>query len=151
MTTELELKLNNLVGRTFKHESINFKVIQYRHKHDKYVLVTDRRTFVMFRAELEDLLNNIELIEKDEETIPSAKSAPIPLSPKQEASLKLNLQIYEPTESQKTIQNALMDALQKVVNDEKFIPQAKSICDIANTLVNMEKNQIALMNAVKRR
>ena len=45
-----------------------------------------------------------------------------------------------------------MDVLKEInegSTDEK-IKKAKSICDVANTMVNIQKAEISLINAVKR-
>lgn len=43
-----------------------------------------------------------------------------------------------------------MDMLKKVSTSPNAIPQAKAVCDIANTMVNIQKNEIQLIQMVNK-
>jgi hypothetical protein len=52
---------------------------------------------------------------------------------------------YRPNKENIIIKDALMDMLKKVSQSQHAIPQAKAVCDIANTMVNIQKNEIQLI------
>jgi len=57
---------------------------------------------------------------------------------------------YNPTEENIQVKNALMDMLKKVSTSSHAIAQAKAVCDIANTMVNIQKNEIQLIQMVNK-
>jgi len=58
---------------------------------------------------------------------------------------------YQPSAESIAIKNALSDMLTKVSQSDKYIPQAKAICDISNTMINMQKNEIAIVQLMSRK
>ncbi len=155
MTTELKEQLDKLTGETFRWEGQMYQFKNHRESAGKIVIETDKRVFVNYPNELEKFLQDITLVENFStfkpnlpvlETAPKAKNDTVATVPE-----KIDLAIYKPTDTQKRLQTALLDSLKLVMADAKHIPQAKSVCDIANTMVNIEKNQIALMNTAKRK
>ena len=148
---ELKTEIESYIGKTFKYEGSNFKLIEVKQNMSKYILKTDRRTFVLTLSELRNFLYDLELVEHQPAFVNKSVSLPKAKDPESSPEKTIDLQIYTPTDTQKKIQDSLIAMLEKVQTDPKAIPQAKAICDIANTMVNMEKNQINLMNAVKRK
>jgi hypothetical protein len=156
MTQSFQKELDDLKGVPFKYDNLVFTLNSWRKREGKYILETDRRTFVLFQKELKNFLYKITKVENGTSWEP--KTLPeIPLNPPEDTvedsdeEQKVDLAIYEPTTTQKELQESLMDALKKVQENPNYIPQAKAVCDIGNTIINMEKNQIQLMNAVKRK
>ncbi|QLE02902.1 hypothetical protein HX109_15485 [Galbibacter sp. BG1] len=43
------------------------------------------------------------------------------------------------------LNDGLMDAFERVQNDENFIPKAKQMCDIVNSVTNLQKTKISLL------
>lgn len=141
--------LEQLKGKIFKlgqfepSNNREFKATDVKYTTTSSVLFTDKRTFNFLKSEIRNFLNLIEIIEakepfkanlNDNESLPSTNNK------------KINLSVFEPTETQLKTQKALTDMLDKVLaGDKDAIPQAKAVCDIANTMVNMEKSQIQLM------
>lgn len=64
----------------------------------------------------------------------------------------MNIEVsgYNPTAENVLVKNALMDMLKKVSTSSSAIPQAKAVCDIANTMVNIQKNEIQLIQMVNK-
>nr|WP_315245117.1 hypothetical protein [uncultured Flavobacterium sp.] len=58
---------------------------------------------------------------------------------------------YRPTQENVQIKQALMGMLSKVSASSSAIPQAKAVCDIANTMVNIQKNEITMIQMVNRK
>lgn len=152
MNQALENTLNSLIGLAFKYGSHVYKLNTWRIKDDKFILETDRRTFVLYKNELNELLEILTIVDKSKPfktVLPSVSNeAKEDILPPQ--TNKIRLDIYEPNENQKALQKSLLESLKLVQSDPKYIPQAKAVCDIANTMINMEKNQINMMNASKR-
>ena len=146
--------LEQLKGKTFKlgeYEPTNdreFTVNEVKYNRTNSILFTNRRTFNLLKSEIKHFLESIEIIEKKESFKATTEDRVLP-SVKTE---KVNLSVFEPTEAQIKTQEALSTMLDKVLAGEKeAIPQAKAICDIANTMVNMEKSQIQLMQLAMRK
>ena len=142
MTDIQEQKLLDIAGKAVKHEGKIYDVKNFKENERNLIIFTKQRSFVFQPSQLDAWLETIEIVE-------NSSKAFLPATKPESKSDKVNLQIYEPTESQKAVQNSLLDMLEKVKADPKAIPQAKAICDIANTMVNMEKAQIQLMNLAK--
>jgi len=150
MTTELDKKLDDLINKAFKIKNLVYKLNSWRQTAGKFILETDRRTFVLYTKELEDLLLEINIVENHTSYKPSLPTIADKGEPGSHEIKKISLDFYEPNNTQKELQEALLNSLKLVQENPKHIPQAKSVCDIANTLINIEKNQINMMNAAKR-
>jgi len=57
---------------------------------------------------------------------------------------------YKPTKENVQVKEALMSMLAKVSASPSAIPQAKAVCDIANTMVNIQKNEIQMIQMVNK-
>jgi len=60
-------------------------------------------------------------------------------------SSEISVTNYQPTKENVIVKETLMDMLKKVSANPSAIPQAKAVCDIANTMVNIQKNEIQLI------
>lgn len=110
------------------------------------VLFTDTKTFNILNSDLPNFLEEIEVCLQPETVfVPKKETVMKDVIAKRE-SQKVNLTIFEPTAVQNKTQDALSDMLDKVMaGEEGAIEKAKSVCEIANTMVNMEKSQIQLL------
>ena len=145
----LEQQLESLIGKTIKYENKEHVIQSHKKAPNQLTILvfTDRRTFNLDKEQLQDFLTELTVVDKSKEVfIPDASK----IETKTSESKKINLQIYEPTDVQKEVQNSLVDMLKLVKDDPKNIPQAKAVCEIANTMVNMEKAQIELMKLARR-
>ena len=151
--TDLKQQIESYLGKTFKFENSKFQLNEVTEKLGKFVLKTDRRTFVLTSVELQSFLEDISIVENVPfiPTLHKEKQEVTKPEKTETTTETIDLQIYTPTDTQKKIQDSLIAMLEKVQTNPEAIPQAKAVCDIANTMVNMEKNQINLMNAVKRK
>lgn len=150
MTTEILAELESLNSKTFKYNGKLFKYKNHKQVGFNIVIYTDKQTFNFLPSSIKDFLNEIELI-KEPINLTYKTALPNQEKDKQSSPIqKIDLAFYEPTDAQKKLQEALLKSLELVQDDPKHIAQAKSVCEIANAMVNIEKNQIALMNAVKK-
>lgn len=150
-------ELENLKGKTFTlgtWNSINNKkyiLKSYKKSISTMILYTNLQTFNVLHSELPKFLKKIKISnEPIKKFIPKKETIMSNLPSNTE---KVNLTIFEPTEIQKKTQQALSDMLDKVMSGEEgAIEKAKSVCDITNAMVNMEKSQIQLLQlATKKR
>ena len=141
--------LDALIGKTIKYENKEYTVKSHKKapNHLTTLVFTDRRTFNFDEGQLKDFLLELTVLDQSKEMfIPD----PSKIQTKNPEPEKIDLQIYEPTSTQKEIQTSLVDMLKLVKSDPKHIPQAKAVCEIANTMVNMEKAQIELMKLARK-
>ena len=136
-------KAKLILNKKVTYKSKAFTITNIKSVANKTVVSTDSQTFVFFPSEYIAFLEEVKLV-----TLDTREFRPHVTSQQQEA-VKTNLAIYEPTASQKKVQDALINMLDKVQNNVEYIPQAKAVCDIANTMVNMEKTQIQLMQLAR--
>lgn len=146
-----DITLEKLVNKKVNYKGEKLIIKSFRFVSRNTVLSTNKRTMVLKEHEVESFLNTVNIIEetkqakltinnlKEKKETPMTENKKIP-----ETNNRTSLAIYEPTESQKKVQDALLTMLDKVQEDSSLIPQAKAVCDIANTLVSIEKTQIQL-------
>ena len=118
-------------------------------KHSNTVVFTNFRTLNIQNSNVQDFLDTIEVVDAVLSFTPDAERVEKSVVSAEQKKMRETLSFFEPTEAQKEVQNALLTMLGKVMEDGTAIPQAKSVCDIANTMVNMEKSQIQLMQLAR--
>lgn len=59
-----------------------------------------------------------------------------------------NLQGYTPSAENIELKATLMEMLTKVKNSPEAIPQAREICAIANSMVNIQKTEIEMLKMI---
>lgn len=132
MDNSIREKLDQLVDKEFVYEGTVYKISKYKEIGGNICVVTDKRTFQFYPSEIQkefldkiSLHNTADLVIKNE--IPT---------------------IMLPEEN-KTIKELLMEAIKKVKDDSSYIKQAKSICDIANTMVNIQRAELDILRMEK--
>lgn len=133
MDNSIREKLEQLVNKEVAYEGTIHKISKYKEIGGNICVVTDKRTFQFYPNEIQkEFLDRIfqhntsaDLVVKNE---PPAIVVP---------------------EENKTIKELLMEAIKKVNEDPNFIKQAKSICDIANTMVNIQKAELDILRMEK--
>lgn len=150
---------DGLMGKNISFRGEKFNFIRYKNVGQNKVITTDKKTIVLAPHEITDFLESHEVVAKrgnpnfikTKETLEtfSHQEPDIPADkttlPAIKEMGKISLSIYEPTDTQKKVQDALLSMLDKVQTNPEVIAQAKSVCDIANTMINMEKSQFEMM------
>lgn len=137
-------QLQALVGNTIIFKGAKFKLISVKPVQKNHILKTDKKTIVLNEFELIDFLKEAQIVTKTAKSpfqLPSDDRHNMPMHRQD----PIQLSIYEPTPAQKKVQDALLIMLDKVQEDKEHITQAKAVCDIANTMVNVERSQIELI------
>lgn len=144
-------KLDNLIDKNIKYKEKYYLIKKYKTVNSLLMVITNSTTFNFLPTEIDPFLDELIFHEVADITPinwePTIKENTLPVKSN---NTKVDLAVFEPTESQKAIQNSLIEMLEKVKDDPKNIPQAKAVVDIANAMVNMEKTQIQFINTVNK-
>lgn len=136
MDNATKIQLDSFVGCRVHYEKQNIKIEKYKEIAGNICIVTDLRTFQFYPEEIQEKFLDKISDAKEEGTFtpPSAieKKTFVAL-PEENATIKLEL----------------VDILKKVKEDPTFLAQAKGICEIVNTMVNIQKTEIELIKFQK--
>ena len=135
-------KLEQLIGKSKLYKNTQLIIKSFKNVGTTIVVKTSVRTFNFLPSEIEDFLNNL----KD---IPETKNTQLPIT---NNSNEIVINGYQPTVESIELKKSLMNVLSEINKGkitESKLKKAKSICDVANTIVNIQKAEIALINAVK--
>ncbi|WP_418124295.1 hypothetical protein ACNFU2_06610 [Chryseobacterium sp. PTM-20240506] len=136
MDNTIKTELESLVGKKIYYQKQNVTIQKYKEIAGNICIVTDSRTFQFYPDEIRDKFLNMISEEKDEGSYPPGSDLErktFAVIPKENSSIK----------------DALMEALKKVKEDPTFLQQAKAICDITNTMVNVQKTEIEIIKLQK--
>lgn len=136
MESSIKARLEALVGTTVHYEKQNVKIEKFKEIAGNICIVTDVRSFQFYPNEIEESFLNKILPPKT----PGTYTPPSVLEKKAFVEL--------PAENI-SIKTTLMEALDKVKTDPSFLNQAKSICEITNTIVNVQKLEIEMIKLQK--
>ena len=138
MKTEITEKLDAIVGKEVNYKGKNITI-------EKWKLVNGVNIVIYTPSPLNFLESEItEFLESLYEPITKEKKVTEVLVPKNE------LVHFESTSDNKIIKESLMDALQKVKDNPEYINQAKSVCEIVNSMVNIQKNEIQMLSIINK-
>ncbi|MDI6033029.1 hypothetical protein QLS91_08075 [Flavobacterium sp. LB2P84] len=90
-------------------------------------------------------INDLMETKRNTEEAETTKENAVATTTTTEEPIGIEVSNYRPNKENIIIKDALMDMLKKVSQSQHAIPQAKAVCDIANTMVNIQKNEIQLI------
>lgn len=131
----MQSKLKQFYEKSFKLDFKIYVVEDYYVKQLKAYIKTDRRTFVLYESELDELLEKIEFVDPEivtSETVVMAKPKPV--------SYGINAQITE----QNCLSARMCKKLEEVFDDltgepdEKLFKKAQNMVGVANSIVNIQ-------------
>ena len=138
MTTETISKLDAIVGKTFNYKGKNVTIDKYKQVGGTNVVVFMPSPINFLNSEINDFLDSLfDPIEK-------VKTEAQILVPKKE------LLLFEPTAENKTIKETLLATLEKVRDNAAYIPQAKAVCEVVNSFVDVQKNEIQMLGIINK-
>ena len=144
MSEDTVHQLEQLINESKMYNGKKIVIKSYKEVGTTIVVKTNGRT-------LNFLPSEIDLFFKDLKEVPAEKERSLPATSNSKQGIVING--YQPTAENITLKNSLMNVLEEInkgkVTKDK-IQKAKSICDVANTIVNIQKAEIALINAVKK-
>ena len=138
MDANISNQLNGLVDKTIFYQGQNLKILKWKLVGGNYCIVTDARTLQFYPSEIQ--LNFLEKYEEEKSEEVIRKDAP----PSKVSTEKPKVAVVIPAENE-TIKETLLDIMKKVKEDPAFLAQAKVICEITNTMVNVQKTEIDMV------
>jgi len=131
MTTQQENQLNKIINNTFIYKGLEYTFLSFKMVNTTLVVKTNKRTLNFLSNEIDNFLSSL---------TPVVNSNKITVK-KSEGIIPENVQ-YQKSDIHKKLENALSDMIDKVKDNKDAIPQATAICNITNSVVNLEKQQI---------
>ncbi|MBU2923031.1 hypothetical protein KO504_16905 [Winogradskyella psychrotolerans] len=141
MNTEHQIQLEALVNNTYNYKGKTLNIKSFKQVSGTYVILTSGQTLTCYPSELESLIKQLVLVESYQAVAPPSQTGKVPEVPVQFTYQKSNTHIK--------LENALSTVLDEVQKEEKAIPKAKALCEIANAMINVEKQQLAFLKATK--
>lgn len=142
MTEDVQSRLEQLVGETKKYQGKEIIIEKFKNVNETIVIFTDKQTYTFHSYE-------IELFFKD---LRDPKETALPTIPN---TSEISINGYQPSAENVKLKGTLMNVLDSLTGkdlpDENTLKKAKAICDIANTMVGIQKTEIQMINAIKRR
>jgi hypothetical protein len=145
MTVETSIKLDNLIDNTFVKDKKKFTVKAYKQVNSLIVVLTDNGSFNFFEKEVDTFIEKLEPIEMA--TKSNFNLVPPPKTPKEPQPPAPIL--YQKTRTHQKLEDSINAMIDKVMSDKTAIPQATAICNLTNTMINLEKQQLSLIKAAK--
>lgn len=155
MSEETAQKLEKLIGKTkmYKGKKTTFKLV--KEVGQVITIKTDGRTLSFLPSELDLFFSELKDV-----PVPTNKHLPavtsenknLPISSNANAKKGIVINGYEPSADNIVLKSSLMDVLKELntgATDENM-KKARSICEVANTMVNIQKAETQLINAIKR-
>ena len=143
MLAETSTKLEELIGKVKYYKDEKIKINSFKVVGKTIIVKTDGRNYTFLPSEIEVFINTLRDFPKDN-FLPEVSSKENNLVPTITASEE-NIQIKK----------ALTDVLKELMDKDKPIKESnvlksKAVCEIANTMVNIQKVELQMMNAIKR-
>lgn len=139
MTDIQIIAFNKIIGVTRNYEGENLTFTKYKEAEGVITVFTTKRNFNLLLEEVDDFL----------EALTDAAST-VNLPSTQEA-MPMNAIPADMAAMNGQIKTALLDALKRVQGEPGFIPQAKSVVDISNAMINLQKNELQAISMMNRK
>jgi hypothetical protein len=143
MTPELKNRLDAIVGKTFNYNGKKIII-------DKYKIVNAGTNIIVFTpqpinflpSEIDNFLNNLSEVSKIQN---------IPTKTIFSSEVNMNKILdFEPSPENRIIKDTLLETLRKVKDDATYIPQAKTVCEVVNSLIDVQKNEIQMLSVINK-
>lgn len=132
------ITLNNLITKTVKYKNESLIIDRFKEiSTGRVVVFTHLKTLTFTYEELESFLNEIEETKPiDKQLIASGQTSKM-------------LSGYTPSAENLEIKSSLMEMLHRVKKNPDEIPTARAVCQIADTLVNIQKSELEAIKFIK--
>lgn len=148
MTPELKNRLDAIVGKTFNYNGKKIMIDRYKEVNGgTNILVFAPQPMNFLPSEIDNFLNNLfdlHYKQSNENTVAVAKK---------DLEVQTNnnqVLFFEPTAENKIIKATLLETLQKVKDDPAYIPQSKAVCEVVNSLIDVQKNEIQMLAVINK-
>ncbi len=158
MSEENNKLLEDLVGKEKVYKGKKIVIISFKEVGQIITIKTSARTITFLPSDLKDFIYDLEDPKENykplilKKTIIETAKSPNMLPEKTNEPKEIVINGYKPSAENIQLKESLMNVLKEINEEptEEKRMKAKSICDVANTMVNIQKAEISLINAVKR-
>ena len=141
MTDQIKDQLDQLINKKFNYQGKDIKITRYKNVTGLIVVFTDSLTYNFRVEEIQEFINSLRpILQNDKKVTKHVEVSPPEKSPQ-------SLVTYSKSPTHIKLESSLSDMIDKVITDKSAIPQAVALCNIANTMVNIEKQQINFLKA----
>ena len=143
MTEDVYSRLEQLTGEEKYYQGNKITILSFKEINQTIVIKTKERTYVFTQIEIEDFFKDLKEVSGNNKSVANINK---------DTSTNVTINGYQPTKENITLKSSLLEVLADVKKDpnEKNMQKARSVCDIANTLVSIQKAEIQMINAIKR-
>jgi len=135
MTQEIQNKLDALIDNKYTYRGLVFTINKYKSVSGNVVVFTTVRTFNLLVNEVDEFIDSlVPFTEKRAVVVPQSKTVDEVTVP--------DMVTYQKSATHIKLEDSLKTMIDKVMVDKDAIPQATALCNIANTMVNLEKQQL---------
>ncbi|TXD45891.1 hypothetical protein [Polaribacter sp. IC073] len=142
MTKELKNRLELLSGKTKVYEGKVIKIKNFKDVNGTIVIFTDGISIALATNEIDLFFDNLSDV-KEDSFMPK----------KNDVSNEVIVNGYAPSAENKVMKASLLNVLSDLQNGE-ITPEkerkAMSVCGVINTMVNMQKVEVQLINSFKK-
>lgn len=144
MKPELKERLDGLLNKNVRIEGKEVNVKRYNQNGGNILIVTNKRTFVCDINKINDYLDEIIPLGGDINGAVVSKTE----SEKDQG----NVVSFQASSENKKVKDALLNALTLVQNKPNQVntQMAKNVCDIANTMVNIQKVELQAIQVLNK-
>lgn len=140
MRNDINIALNKIVGLSKNYKGQDYYFERFKEiSTGKICIYTHLTPLHFYETEIEEFLNSL--------TDPVSKDF------RDKALVSQNtrmLQGYSPSAENIEIKAALMETLAKVKTNPVHIPEAKAVCEIVNTMVNVQKTELEMIKIINK-
>ncbi|MBS3993145.1 MAG: hypothetical protein KGZ87_05470 [Bacteroidetes bacterium] len=140
MSEDTIQQLEQLIGKTKVYLGKKIVIKSYKEITGSVIVIkTDGLTYSFLPHEMEEFFKELKEVPKN---LPEVKSK----------KTEITINGYQPTAENITLKESLINVLKEINNNasDETIKKASSICAVANTMVNIQKAEIYLINTLKK-
>jgi hypothetical protein len=132
-------QLDSIVGKTFSYKNENIIITKYKDVNGTNVVVfcNDRPKNFLY-SEIQTFLSDLR------DPFDKVSFSPAISIPTQEITT------FQPTKDNQTLKETLMETLEKVKKDPKYIPQAHAVCNVVAQMVNIQKEELKMIQILRK-
>lgn len=135
MKPETREKIESLLNKTYEYKGKEITITSYKEVRGQIVLFKENENlFGTFNYEqFQAFLNQIKEPSEKKVLLPTQQTF-VEMLPQENVQMK----------------KSLLEMLELVTKDKAYTPQAQAVCNIANAMVNIQKTELQIIQAIKK-
>ncbi len=135
-------KLDDIIGIEKIYERKLITIKSYNSVGEVIIIVTNGRSITIKENEVDSFISKLEAPGNAKQILPA----------KINQQHKIIINGYNPSAENVALKKSLMNVLEELskTTTDAEIKKARAICDVANTMVNIQKAEIQLINTIKK-